>query len=392
MKSDMQFYLEPKTKSQKIYLFRFGSLTIKFFLIMNKLILLIIFFSFPSFTTAQSADYLKTYLSGTEVTAICSDGQSIWAATNGKGILKYSAASDKFETLPNSDDNLQQNVFYSIAANNQFVWAGSTDGLFIYDKKRNYWTKRKFGLGGQLSNWIRSLAYDKYENVLWIGRFMYLSKYDLKTRRFTDYDLTIKGDKKTNTIKTIAIDGDSLIWFGTEAGLHKYNTSKNLNDPSSRQFYDNKLNFFNGEGEQVSISAVAFEGNNIWIGTDEFFTKEKPEFNVGGIYKFNRKNDWYKFDVTNGLPGNGVTALARTGNYIWAALYQFGSSSKEIYGRGIVLINRLTNRITPVRDNRIPDLINCLYFDGTNMWIGTESNLVKVELKNKLALWNKKDK
>ncbi|MFA3782575.1 hypothetical protein ABRY23_05855 [Melioribacteraceae bacterium 4301-Me] len=352
----------------------------------------ILFFLLVYNLAAQNADFINFFLKGSNVTAICSDEQSIWIATNGKGIYKYSPASNKFINFSTENSNIQQDIFYSIAANDKFVWAGSTDGLFIYDKQKNYWTKRKFGLGGQLGNWIRALAYDKYRNVLWIGRFQYLSKYDLNTKRFFDYDMTINGNEKTNTIKTIAIDGDSLIWFGTEAGLHKYYANKDLSDPSSRVFYDNKLNFFNGEGEQVSISSIVFEGNNIWIGTDEFLTKERPEFNIGGIYKFNRKNEWHKFDITNGLPGNGVNALCRTGNYIWAALYQFGSSSKEAFGRGIVLINRLTNRVMPIRDEQIPSMVNCLFFDGTNMWIGTESNLVKIELKNKFATWNYKDK
>ncbi len=359
---------------------------------MKRLIPILILTVLPVFLYAQTDGFVKTYLTGVSVTGICSDGQSIWIATNGRGIYKYFPKTDKFENFSSASNNLDQDIFYCIQANSQFVWAGSTDGLFIYDKRRNYWTKRKFGLGGQLSNWIRSLAYDKYEDVLWIGRFKYLSKYDLKRRRFYDYDLTVHGNEKTNTIKTIAVDGDSLVWFGTEAGLDKYDKSKNLNNSTSRQFYDNKLNYFNGEGEQVSISTIEFEGKNVWIGVDEFLTKERPEFNVGGLFKFNRKNDWYKFDVTNGLTGNGISALSRTGNYIWAALYQFGATSKEAFGRGIVLINRLTNRVSPIRDDRISNAVNCLFFDGINMWIGTESNLVKVELKNKLAVWNNGNK
>lgn len=353
---------------------------------MKKLLLLLLLaVSLP--ILAQDENDFEFFLKGSSVTGICSDNGDLWFATNGNGIFKYSIRENKWEQFSTSRGNLQHDFFYCIAANKDFVWAGSTDGLFILDRKRNNWTKRKFGLGGQLANWIRSLAFDKYENVLWIGRFQYLTKYDLKSRRYFDYDLTVHKNVKTNTIKTIHVDGDSLVWFGTEAGLHKYDKSKDLNSPSAITFYDNRYNYFNGEGEQVSISSILTERNFVWLGMDEFITPEHPEFNVGGLFKFNRKNDWMRFDDSKGLTGNGVYDLARTGNYIWASLYQFGSSTKENFGRGLVVINRVTNKVMPVRDERIPSTINIIFFDGSYLWLGTESGLIKINLFNKLAQW-----
>lgn len=351
-----------------------------------KKILLILLLIFTTHLYSQD-DSISVYLDGTSITNISSDKENIWVATNGKGIFKYSLKTEKWENYSSENGNLQHDIFYCVAANDKYVWAGSTDGLFILDKKRNTWTKRKFGLGGQLSNWIRSLAYDKYEDILWIGRFKYLTEFDLKKQRFTDHDLTIAGIEKTNTIKDIAVDGDSVVWFATEAGLHKYNKKKNIDDPDAIFFYDNRNNYFAGLGEQVSISSIAFESRNIWIGLDEFTTPERPDFNVGGIFKFNRKNDWTKFDVSNGLTGNGINSIAITGNYVWAGLYQFGRDTKEMYGRGLALINRTNNKVSIIRNNIISPNINCIYFDGTNIWIGTSSNVVKIKIVNNLAKW-----
>lgn len=356
----------------------------------NFLFVILIFYS--SFIFSQTTNDFEYYLKGSSVTDIYSDGKDIWIATNGNGIFKYISAKDQWEQFSTSKGNLQHDFFYCITANEEYVWAGSIDGLFIYDKKRNSWTKRKFGLGGQLSNWIRSIAYDKYEHAVWIGRFQYLTKYDLKSRRFIDYNLTVNNNEKTNTIKTIQIDGDSVIWIGTEAGLHKYDKSKDLNDPKAITFYDNRYNYFNGEGEQVSISAILLERNYVWIGLDEFITAERPEFNVGGLFKYDRKNEWLRFDNSKGLTGNGVYDLERTGNYIWASLYQFGKETKETYGRGIVLINRLNNKVIPINDERIPKTINKIFFDGSFLWLGTESGIIKINFFNKLAQWNKGEK
>ena len=352
-----------------------------------KKILLLLFILFEINLFAQDQPDLEFFIKGAQVTDITSDGTNLWFATNGNGIFKYIPKSNAWMTYSTSNGNLQHDFFYCIAANKDYVWAGSTDGLFILDIKRGTWTKRKFGLGGQLANWIRALAFDKYENVLWIGRFKYLTKFDLNDKRYTDYDLTVRGNEKTNNIKTIQVDGDSLVWFGTEAGLHKYDKSKNLNDKNAITFYDTRYNYFDGEGEQVSITSLLFERKNIWIGLDEFITPERPEFNLGGLFRFNRRNDWQRFDDRNGLPANGVYDLERTGNYIWASLYQFGKSTKETFGRGIVLIDRITNQIIPLHDERIPATVYSIFFDGTNIWLGTDSGLIKINFFNKLAQW-----
>ena len=358
---------------------------------MNKIAVLLLFFISISITAQDNSDREKIdldfYLSNSQVMDITSDGTNLWFATNGSGVFEYSPAADKWVQYSTSKGNISLDYFYCIAANKDYVWAGSTDGLFILDKRRNNWIKRKFALGGQLANWIRVLAYDKYEDAVWIGRFKYLTKLDLKRNRYTDYDLTEHGNEKTNNFKSIAVDGDSLVWFGTEGGLHKYETSGDLNNKSSDAFYDNRYNYFQGQGDQVSVSSILLERNYVWLGLDEFVTPERPQFNVGGIFRFNRKNEWLKFDDSKGLPGNGVYDLERTGNYIWASLYQFGKTTKEAYGRGLVIINRLTNKIITVRDSRISQTVYSIYFDGINLWLGTDTGLVEVNFFNKLAQW-----
>lgn len=331
-------------------------------------------------------------LKGVQVTAITSDDDYLWVATNGSGIFRYSSSGKTWKQYSTSNQNLQMDFFHSIAANNEFVWAGSTDGLFILDRRRDNWTRRKFGLGGQLSNWIRSVVYDKDEDAVWIGRFKYLSKYELKTKRFIDYDLTVRNNEKSNSIKTLAVEGDSVLWIGTEAGLHKYNKTKKLNDNFVTLFYDNRLNYFNGDGEQISVSSLLPERNFLWIGLDEFLTTERPEFNLGGLYRFNRKNEWLRNDDKNGLPANGIYSMERTGNYIWISLYQFGQSTKESFGRGLALLDRKSNKIMRIQDDRIPQTIHAIYFDQVNLWLGTDNGLIKINFINDLAKWNNRVK
>jgi len=349
---------------------------------MKSVILVIMLFISSKLTKAQVDFKINKFLEGTKITSICSDSKYLWAATDGNGIYRYSYSNKKWFNYSTRKNNIALDFFYSVAAGKRFVWAGSTDGLFIFNKRRRRWTKRKFGKGGQLSNWIRSLAYDKYAKVLWIGRFKYLTKFDLRRRRFKDYDLTINNNEKTNTIKTILVDGDSLVWFGTEAGLHKYNKNKNLDDKSAFTFYNNSRNYFGNEGDVVSVSTLIAEQHNIWIGLDEFTTKKNPTYNLGGFYKFDRQNSWTRFDKESGLPGNGIFCAAITGSYIWVSTYQFDIKKKETNGTGIVLINRLTGKVKTLIDNRIPNNVYAMYFDGKYLWLGSRSGIVQIDFEN----------
>ncbi len=350
---------------------------------MKHIIVIIVLFISPQLTRAQVDFEINHYLASTKVTSITSDGKYLWVATDGNGIYRYSYSNKKWFNYSTSKNNITLDFFFSIAANKRFVWAGSTDGLFIYDKKRRRWAKRKFGQGGQLSNWIRSLAYDKYAKVLWIGRFKYLTKLDLRSRRFKDYDLTIKNNEKTNTIKSILVDGDSLAWFGTEAGLHKYNKNKNIDDKSAFTFYNNSRNYFGEQGDVVSVATIISEQHNVWIGLDEFITIDNPKYNLGGFYKFNRQNTWTRFDKKDGFPGNGIYCAAITGNYIWVSTYKFDIKKKEANGTGIVLINRLNNKVKQLTDSRIPNNVYSIDFDGKYLWLGSGNGIIQIDFQSK---------
>ncbi|MCF8305223.1 MAG: hypothetical protein K9G57_05025 [Ignavibacteriales bacterium] len=336
---------------------------------------------------AEDAISLQQILKGAQVTSIDGDEEEIWAASNGNGIYRINRKDGKVKNFSSAGGEVSLDFFYCIAVSPENIFAGSIDGLFIYDRKSGNWTKRKFGKGGQLSNWIRSVRYDAKSNVVWIGRFMYLTKYDVKRRRFIDYDMTVRDNIKTNTIKVVSVDGDSLVWFGTEAGLHKYDKSRDLKDEESLYFFDNRLNYFRGEGKEVSISAIFFEQSNIWIGLDELLTAENPEYNIGGLYKYDRKNEWIRFDKNDGLSANGIYAIERTGNKLWVSLYQFSTRDKEIYGRGLVLIDILSEEVTTLYHPELASTIYAMYFDGNSMWLGSSTGLSKIEIRNKFADW-----
>ena len=330
----------------------------------------------------------QTFLEGARITDIKQEGTSIWVSTYGQGVYQYSMKDGKWANFSTKSGNLENDLFHCIAASKDFVWAGANEGLFIYSKKTKKWTKRKFAQGGEFGNWIRSLRFDEKRNSLWIGRFRNITVFDVKTNRFTDYNRVIGNDEKTNNFNTIAFDGDSVVWFGVESGVHKYFTNKKLNDNSAWNYYKNSGRNFNAEGNSVSVSELAFVAKEIWFGTDEFITNDQPSYNLGGIYVWDKKLKWERISKANGLGGNGIYCLARTGNFIWAGVYEFKKNEKEEYGKGLYLINRITKKVTPVDLNELKlttSNILSLYFDGINLWIGTSEGLVRLKVGSELA-------
>lgn len=351
----------------------------------------VISFAFHFHDISFSQVSTEVVLENVSVTSVRVEPNYIWLATYGQGIYRYSKKENKWTNFSTSNNNLENDLFSCIAVSDDYVWAGSIEGLFTYDKKRNTWRKRKFAVGGEMGNWIRSLCYDKKENTLWIGRFKNLTELDVKRQKFTEHDLTKNNDPKTNTIKSIKLDGDSLIWFGSESGVHIYN--KQMKDSESAWLFINNKRGFNAEGDAVSVSDFLFEGDNVWFATDEFVTPQQPNFNLGGIYKFNRKLKWERIAKLDGLPGNGIYCLERTGNKIWAAVYAFDRKNKKEYGKGFVIIDRVTGKISNIDLNLTEissSLVQSFFFDGTEMWLGTDKGLFKFTIDNPLAKWNGK--
>jgi len=356
-------------------------------------LLIIVFIAFSSFIYSQvKTDY---YLEGAAVSAIIGEGDNVWVSTKGHGIFRYSRTKNEWQNYSSKTGNLENDLFENLAVSKDYVWAGATEGLFTYDKKRDTWKKRKFAQGGEYGNWIRSLYYDEKNNILWIGRFRNITRYEVDKNKFTDFDRTQNNNAYTNNIISIKADGDSVIWFGSESGVHKYYTNRKAEDSDAWEYYTNKNNYFNNDGDAVAVSDFLFEGRNIWFGTEELITPEKPQFNIGGIYQFNRQLAWKRYSKKDGLPGNGIYCLERTGNNIWAGLYQCEKKSKDMYGKGLVLIDRKTGHVNNVDLNQI-DIktasILAMYFDGYDMWLGTDQGLYRVRIENPFAHWSlKKD-
>ena len=82
----------------------------------------------------------EIYIEGAKVVDIAGEGDYLWVATYGQGIYRYSKSEVKWVNFSTKGGNLDNDLFYSIEVNKDYVWAGSAEGLFIFDKKRIFQT------------------------------------------------------------------------------------------------------------------------------------------------------------------------------------------------------------------------------------------------------------
>ncbi len=341
----------------------------------------------------KAGDWYELALPSVQVMDMHLYKSQLWVATYGKGIFQYDYKQKTWKTYSTLNENCEEDFFYCIAVSDDYIWAGSSQGLYIYDRKKESWKKRKFSAGGEYGNWIRSLYYDSDEGVLWIGRFQFLSRLDVKRQKYDDMNMTMGTDDRSNNIKSVRPDGENIIWIGTESGAFRYDKKNSPTEKSSYEYFGNKEKAFNGEGDFVSISEIFSDDEGVWFATDEFVTQEKPYFNVGGLYKYNRKANWTKFDRRTGLAGNGVKTVARSGNRLWLGVYAFDKEAKTEIGQGLALLNPATGALQNIRIDELKaesNLIHSLIFDGDALWIGTDKGLYRVTFYNPFATFTKK--
>lgn len=331
----------------------------------------------------------KIFLENAFITDIKRDRNLLLVATYGQGIYEYSLDEGKWKNFSTKTGDLDNDLFHCVASSKDFIWAGSNEGLYIYNRKTNKWTSRKFAAGGEFGNWIRALYFDELRNILWIGRFRNVTMYDVKSNSFREFNRIIGGDEKTNNINCIAADGDSVLWFGAEYGVHKL-VLDSKNQFNTWSYFNNKTNAFLGQGDMVSISAVLPLKNSIWFGTEEFITPDRPQYNIGGIYINNRRFDWKRVSKSEGLSANGIFKLARIGNQILVSLYEFNKNKKAEIGKGLALVNVSNFKVNNIDLNQFAirsSEIRAIYFDGEYLWLGASAGLISIKIANSLAKW-----
>ena len=175
--------------------------------------------------------YSYENLHNEELNYLYSDGEFVWSSnTNDFRSVKiktnektsYGKELKKFDINPGKikyilPDYKDENI----------LWLGGRGiGLVKFHKKNGFiekYTNDSSNNNSLINNDINCMSFDNYGN-LWIGTNIGLSKFDIKSNKFTYYT---KSEGLTNNfISSILLDDDNNLWISTNKGLNKFDIEK----------------------------------------------------------------------------------------------------------------------------------------------------------------------
>ncbi|MES2277536.1 MAG: two-component regulator propeller domain-containing protein [Bacteroidota bacterium] len=320
-----------------------------------------------------NAGLKKIILTNSEVSGVnclTDDARStvIWMGTEG-GLFKYDIAKNKVDNLSHAGYKLtNRNIMHLHLDKQERVWiATDGGGVNILDPATG---KVNYMLPGEQKGALSSgSVYDIYEDNdarKWIATLRGgLNIIDYKNHQFKSitHDPQNKNSLINNFTRSFCEDADRNIWIGTAGGgLSFWNTKLNT-----------YTNYKHNESEPNSLSSdfvmsiVNDHQNNVWIAT----------FN-GGINLFNKNSHTFKHyscynTVNKGEDRNAWRLFQDSQLNLWASATRGGA---------LYLYNQTKDRFD-MFDNRLIN-VNCFWEDKSGtLWAGTNSELVKIDVKNK---------
>ncbi|MFA6569702.1 MAG: two-component regulator propeller domain-containing protein, partial [Bacteroidota bacterium] len=335
---------------------------------------------------------------------------------NDSGYLEFNKRIQIHSLFPTySGFSIQKKIF---SLSNNIIWDFQDNGLIkIIPKIKKVQTYKniKSDANSISDNIIRSVYIDK-DNVLWVGTYNGLNKFDANNSRWIHYsNNTLNPDYSKNIFNAI-IDGDNNnLFLGTNNGVFlfnkkngmftdyskSHNLSKHLKNELSNNIwgllfinnelwigsllglYKNELgtNSFKAyspsdtKANSISDDRVSIiykdKNNNIWLGTQNGLNRYLPELDGFKAYLNNPAD-------SNSLCGNNIWSLCedKTGN-LW-----IGS-----YGAGINKYNPITDNFTHITTkNGLPDdgIVSMACDKENNLWLGSMNGLIKYDQKTKI--------
>jgi ligand-binding sensor domain-containing protein len=211
------------------------------------------------------------------ITSVAADASDVWFSTS-KGLCRYPRMSDDpnawvtytsmIEIRPmvfsqEYASSLVSNKIRTIAAEKDYIWAGTERGVSRYDKRQDTWQTYTHE-DGLIDDKVSCIAVDR--DSVWFGTAKGVTKFSRETRDWITF--TTENGLPSDQVTCIDIDGSS-IWFGFfDAGLARYDES-----PGS-ELAESWTRFTESDGlAHNSVLSMTVDGDFIWIGTRRGLTR-----------------------------------------------------------------------------------------------------------------------
>ncbi|MFH1859710.1 MAG: Ig-like domain-containing protein [bacterium] len=242
--------------------------------------------SFKNLTTADG-------LSSNHVKAIAADADYVWLVTY-DGISRYERIGGGFQNFRYDIDLLPYGgrglEIHSSIIDAGYVWFAGYGGVLRFDKANSTF-RRLTTNDGLIDTHINAIAKD--DEYIYLGTSRGVSRYSRINQTWTNIP-------HLNNIVIYSIDTeDDAIWFGTEQGLYRYDKNKD----TVRRFTTANSGLLKND-----VRVVKTNGGFVWCATYD------------GVCRYDKANDtWQVYTAKDGLPSNFIRAIAIDSDYIYLA-------------------------------------------------------------------------
>lgn len=284
------------------------------------------------------------------------------------GLNIYNEKKDEFYRIFNKDSDLSSQFIRSLAEDeNQNIWVATNNGIDKIDIKNNknmISFKTGHGKFDISENDIYVVRYDP-KGYIWAGALKEgLNRIDINTNEVKQYKNDDRDEKSLpgNYVKDILRDSSGNLWVGTDNGLAKYNEQTENFATYKNKIYD-KTSLVNDE----VFSIQEDESGLIWVGTYAGISMFDPNTNI----------EHYKKDPfdENSISDNSIHGIYEDKD----GLLWVGTNSK-----GVNVINRKnynvkhlnkTSKDYPISDDNINDIVGI----DNKIFIATKNGLNEVD-------------
>ena len=243
---------------------------------------------------------------------------------------------------------------------NGFLWFGTKDGLFSFNREsgaiKHYFNDPLNPLSLS-NNQVRALYEDK-NGVLWIASSEGLNKYDRIHKTFRQYS---PNRNSGVSFFDIVEDKDGVFWITASNGLYLFNKR------TSQFRFIEKLTLNKSDIKLSTLFSIAKDHSDIlWVGGFKGLIKIDLKPKKFNLYKSSDNSSL-------SLGGDNISALYKDiYNKVWVG----------IWNQGIDILDRRKGNIEHYSSNaadnkyRIPDdKVRCFFEDKKNVWIGTSNGV-----------------
>jgi len=140
---------------------------------------------------------------------------TLWVGTS-VGVHEIDLATSTPRNTFTREQGLANEYVFAVGIDREgYKWFGTNAGGA--SRYRDGTWKTYFPMHGLADYWVYAFANDKSGN-LWIGTWAGVSRFDLKTHKFTNYVKELINE----WVYGISVDRASRIWFGTEGGVSMF--------------------------------------------------------------------------------------------------------------------------------------------------------------------------